>query len=280
MYRLGDKSMLIHLHIGQYGGRAEDKEVTRFVENAFNIVGTGRWNKKLIPERLARINSHAQKARAIHQFLTVPWDFAGTALLPNDLYFEYMEKMQPIKDTFVMEAERLVQDYTEIIESEKVRLGPHFKDSDYPPAWKLANKFQFNVAIYPVPESGDFRVSLADYELDRLKQDMEKNIMSKVADNTKGLWLRVHEAMQDLVDRLNGPRGMRYDSPVVDNLKKLAKILPALNFAQDPELDTMAQEIDAKLTNYKPEEIRDDEGIKKIVQDEAEKLLDRVNQYI
>lgn len=42
----------------------------------------------------------------------------------------------------------------------------------------------------------------------------------------------------------------------------------------------MAQEIDAKLTNYKPEEIRDDEGIKKIVQDEAEKLLDRVNQYI
>jgi hypothetical protein len=280
VYKLSDKGLLIHPHIGQYGGRAEDKEVTRFVENSFNVAGAGRWNKKLIPQRLAVINSHAQKARNLHQELTVPWDFAGTALLPNELYFEYMEKMQPLKDNFLMEVDRLIQDYNEILESEKVRLGSLFKDSDYPPPWKLANKFCFTISIYPVPESGDFRVSLADYEVDRLKQEMEKNVMDRVVENTRGLWLRVHEATKDLIDRLNGSRSIRYDSPVVDNLKKLASILPALNFAQDQDLDDMAKEIDSKLTKFKPEEIRDDEVVKEQVQKEAEKIFERISQFI
>jgi len=272
--------MLIHLHIGQFGGMKEDKEVKRFVEDAFKVADVGTWKKKLIPERLARINSFAQKARNLHQFYTVPWDFAGTAMLPNELYFEYMENVQPPKDGFMMEVDSLVADFQEVLQKEEQRLGPHFKMTDYPSPYKLKDKFCFTVNIYPLPESGDFRVSLADYELDRIKQDMEKNVMSQVAENTKGLWLRTHSALQDLIDRLNGPRGMRYDSPVVDNLKKLATILPALNFAQDQDLDDMAKEIDSKLTKYKPEEIRDDEVVKEEVQKEAEKIMDRVNQFI
>jgi len=280
MFRLGDKAMLAHLHIGKYGGRKEDKEVTKFVEDTFNVVGVGRWNKKLIPARLAMINSHEQKARALHNFYTVPWDLAGVGILSNELYFEYLEKMQPVKDSFFMEVQRLVSDYQEVLNSEQIRLGPHFKESDYPPQWKLAERFNFSISFYPIPEKGDIRVELVDYELDKLNQDLEKKVRSLLADDTKELWGRINEAVGDLVERLNAERGMRYDSPVIDNLKKLAKVLPSLNFTQDPDLDQMTKDIEDKLTKFKPEEIRDDEVIKNQVKDEADKIAERIRQFI
>lgn len=280
MYRLSDKVMLVHLHTPQFGGSKEDKTVTKFVEDSFNVAGVGRWSKKLIPERLARISSHVQKARSLHSFYTVPWDLAGVGMLPSELYFEYMEKMQPIKDNFLMEVQKLEDEYLEVLDIEKVRLGPHFKGSDYPSPWKLSKAFRFETKFYPVPDSGDIRVALVDYEVDRLKQDLENNIKSTLASNTKELWTRVHRGVVDLVERLTSDRNIRYDSPVVDNLKRLSKVLPALNFAQDPDLDQMAKDIEDKLCQYKPEELRDDEFIKEKTKLEATKIEERLKNFI
>jgi len=58
------------------------------------------------------------------------------------------------------------------VENAKVRLGGLFRSEDYPRVEELRSKFSFETKVMPLPDAGDFRVTLGDEEKERIKRQI------------------------------------------------------------------------------------------------------------
>jgi hypothetical protein len=53
-----------------------------------------------------------------------------------------------------------------------VRLGGLFRPEDYPAPDELRSKFSFETKVMPLPDAGDFRVTLGEEEKERIKRQI------------------------------------------------------------------------------------------------------------
>ena len=82
-----------------------------------------------------------------------------------------------------------------------------------------------------------------------------------------------------MAERLNDKDATFRDS-LVGNIISLVQLLPKLNIAEDQELETMRQHIEAKLTKASPDELRNSRHIRRKVAKEASAILDAMSGYV
>ena len=260
---LSSRAMLCSLSISMWSARKHDPDASEEIAVRHGAhADVGRYHKVLLPkEALAEIQKIVSEARQEHYFMTLPWDDNGYRVLPAAAYMDHLEKMKAISKRFEAGVDSFSRQFLKLIEQARTRLGGLFHKSDYPAPDELRAKFSFETKVMPLPDAGDFRVSLGDEDKERIKRQITAAVEASLQVGSRELWFRLYEAVQHMADRLSAykvtDQGVEHPfrDTVVTNLVKLVDVLPKLNVTNDPELDRLAEQVRNSLL-VDPKELR------------------------
>jgi len=284
---LSSRAMLCSLSISMWSARKHDPEASEEIAQRHGAqADAGRYHKVLLPkEALAEIHKIVSEARQEHYFMTLPWDDNGYRVLPAAAYMDHTGKMRELSNRFTPAVEALAQQFGQLVEEAKSRLGGLFRAEDYPASDELHSKFSFETKVMPLPDAGDFRVALGDEEKERVKRQIMAAVEASLQVASRELWQRLYEAVSHLAERLQAYKvtGEGVEHPfrdsVVTNLVKLVDVLPKLNVTADPELERLAAEVRASLL-VDPQELRKSESVRTATAKNATAICERMAAYM
>lgn len=287
---LSERAMLSHVSVSMWTARRIDRKATDEINEANGAASdAGRFNKLLIDKTaLAPVQSAANHARTFHYSRTLPWQDEGARILPAAAFDDYSAQLRAIKGTFESAVSDFLKAYPEAIESARARLSGLFKIEDYPTVEDIRRRFAFEVLINPVPAGEDFRVNLGDGQAELIRREIEDRAEAQIQEAMREVYRRVADACERMVDRLRsyqpGSDGERaqgvFRDSLVDNVRDLASILPALNITADPHLAAIAERVRRDLTRHDAAELREDEGARETVADAAAAILADVSDFL
>ncbi len=284
---LSSRAMLCSLSICMWSARKHDPEASEEIAQRHGAqADAGRYHKVLLPKAaLAEIQKIVSEARQEHYFMTLPWDDNGYRVLPASAYMDHAELMRELSDRFSPAVETLAQQFGQLVEEAKVRLGGLFRPEDYPSPEELRSKFSFETKVMPLPDAGDFRVTLGDEEKERIKRQITATVEASLQVGSRELWQRLYEAVSHLAERLHAYKvtddGVEHPfrDSVVTNLVKLVDVLPKLNVTGDPELERLAAQVRDSLL-IDPQELRKSDSVRSETAKAASAIAGRMAAYM
>lgn len=279
--KLSDKALLVQLKISQWSARKYDKRATEQVAIQNNsALSAGRYNKSLLPmnDYLTDVHKKATAVRAKFYKNTLPWGIEGTMLLPSANYLNFMTEFRKEKAEFEQLCNEFFTQYNSLKADAQRFLGSLYNDADYPPLHEVQRKFNMDMAIFPVP-SNDFRVEISDSELSRIQSDVEKRVQDAAQSAMKEAWNRLYERVKHMQEKLADPTAIFRDS-MIENTKEICSVLSRLNFADDPDLETMRQEVEQSLVGHHPDSLRNDPDLRRDKAAEAKAIMDKMGAFM
>tara|TARA_Y100000310_G_C20690253_1_gene821729 strand:+ start:3086 stop:3928 length:843 start_codon:yes stop_codon:yes gene_type:complete len=278
---LKENALLVKLSISQWTARKHDKkaskEITRKHDANSNMA---RVNKVLIDiDEIKKLTKTANEIRSFHATNTLPWLQDGVGILPIANHATYIDWMRDKKSQWKEQVEAFINRYDQLVSEAQVKLGTLFKVSDYPSAAAIASKFSIDVTMFPVPESGDFRVDLDEEDIEEMKKDLESKLHDAQKDAMNDLWDRLYKVVNHMADKL-GDRTSHFKNSIVSNIDELTKLLPKLNISNDKNLEQLRQEVIDKLTPYNPDDLRVDSKLRKSAAKEAKDIVDKMKGFM
>ena len=274
---LNDKALLVTLNIGGWAGRKLDKRVTQDVARSNGVsTSAGRYNKSLLPNCSILEDIHAMAVTIRNEFYdnTLPWGIEGTFILPTSNYLQFTQNFRRRKSDWFSLVNQFSDEYPLLKIKAQHDLGPLYCDADYPDADDIRHKFYMDMHFFPVPSS-DFRVQINSDGLAKIRLDVEEQVKNAQAVAMKDLWNRMYGKVEHIAQKLADPKAIFRDS-MIDNARDLCELLPRLNFADDPQLETLRTEIEGKLLKN-PEILRLHPEIRRDTAAEAKAIMDRMS---
>tara|TARA_R100001086_G_scaffold16518_1_gene8112 strand:+ start:126 stop:1088 length:963 start_codon:yes stop_codon:yes gene_type:complete len=191
--------------------------------------------------------------RIINQFrynyfypMTVPWDdntsdyegkvLSGWRLCPNRELDRLMDKANESKSDFQKEVDSFLDNYENLIEANKHKLGQAFKLSDYPDKDVIATKFRFDFELGTVPQfnTKDVRLNVSEKLRKKIEQDALKRATKNVEAITRTTVDTLLESVEHLADKLKSydPKtkgGGFFKNSSFDKLRQFLDTLPSIN---------------------------------------------------
>jgi len=290
---LSRKATLVSLNASVWTARKLDRKITDEINTKHHAAAdAGRYNKLLVQaECLKKINGIVTAARTTHYRFTLPWHDEGPRILPNEKFSDYANEMRDHKRAFERAADEFAENYPGFVEQAKARLNGMFNETDYPHATRIRSKFKLDFDTSMLPEADDFRSDL--------DKDTEADIRAEIAASTKkaaaGIGQatadRIIEVVEHMATKLkeyhntkvaeDGRTGRRFfmDS-LVENVRDLAKLLPAFNLNNDPKLTAITARIQKELCAEDAKALRANEDACEAVQKSAESILEDVSKFL
>ncbi len=278
---LNDRALLVQLSISQWDARKKDKKVTAdalSVNQASSKAGS--FSKNLLPVGTALEDIH-KKASSIRQKFyenTLPWGVDGTQILPTANYLGFMSDFRKEKSEWETLCRHFFGEYEYMKADAPKVLGYMHDDKDYPPLHVVKSKFNIDLAVFPVP-SADFRTSIASDELQRIQQDVERRVSMAQNQAMTELWQRLYDRVKHMADKLADPKAIFRDS-MVENAREICSILPRLNFADDPNLEALRQQVESSLAGNHPDSLRNDPDLRRNKAAEAKAIMDKMAVFM
>lgn len=277
--RIQEKAMVVTLAISQWTARRYDREISDEIEQRHNAQEAGRYNKLLIAkDEINKITQVASDARLYNYKVTLPWTDKGDRLLPAELFFDYINKMEKFRSQFEKAANNFIDQYYSLKTEAEHRLNTMYKEEDYPDKESLKDKYSFNINILPIPDGKDFRVNLQNEEVVKIQKDIEERTKLTIEKSIQSLWKRLYEAIARMADQLSNKHGKIYDS-LIGNVKELCHLLPALNITDDKVLNDMKEEIEKKLI-VSAESLRENKKYRQSKAREARDIVNKMKYYM
>jgi len=278
---LQEKGMLVFLSISQWTARKHDKSVDNDVAAKYNTANdVGRYNKLLVAQdELRAIQRAVNKARTFHYYNTLPWSDNGDRVLTSLNYFDYVKGMRGCKDEFVNPVDSFCVIYSALVTQQKKRLNGLFNPADYPPSELIKSKFRFETTFNPLPEKGDFRVSLQDDEVEKIKEEMtqREHILTEKA--MRECWQRLYDVVQHMASTLKD-KNSKFKDSLVGNIVRLTQLLPKLNLTGDPDLEIMRREVEQTLASYDADDLRSISRVRRSAAKDADAILEKMAGYV
>lgn len=279
--KLTDKALLAQLNVSQWTARKYDKKVTQQIADQHNTVtSAGRYNKSLLPmnDFLGDIHTLTTTIRTEYYKNTLPWGINGTQMLPSKNYMAFMSEFRNYKTMWESLVDRFIDAYPQLKLDAQRLLTSMYKEADYPDVNELRNKFSMSMIIMPVP-ADDFRVQIADEELAAIQADVSARVSNASQEAMKEAWQRLYDVVKHASDKLNDPTGIFRDS-LVSNIQDMCSVLPRLNFADDPNLEAMRQQVESSLSKQNPEALRVDWDLRDQKAREAKAITEKMAAYM
>jgi len=277
---LNDRALLVQLNVSQWTARKYDKKATKEVVVAHGTTtAAGRFNKSLLPmnDLLDNIHKKTSHIRTRYYDNTLPWGIDGTMMLPTANYLAFMSDFRKEKGEWESLVQLFIGAYDGLkLDAQRV-LGSLYDRADYPDVNDLRSKFSMDMAVFPVP-SADFRVSIGSEELSRIQQDVERRVKDAEQLALKDVWTRLYDRVKHMADKLADPKAIFRDS-MLENTREICALLPRLNFADDPNLERMRQEVEASLLKH-PDALRNDPDLRRDTAAEAKAIMDKMSVFM
>lgn len=249
------KVLIVKPTICQVGKSKIDKQLSSEVqENHLMAKESGQWTTKLWPPAsLAPFTRIVGEAKKLHDHNTVVSQFGD--LLPTIRFEEYRLAMNQFISRFDAAADEFAGNYDSILaEARRIHNG-QFRQEYYPYADQVRSKFQFTLFTSPLPRSSDVSITyLDDARIAEIRAEIESNVQRAGQQASEQVMARVLECVQRIANKLADPEAIFRDS-LIDNLRDVLAIAPALNIASDPAIVSLIQECSQKLVKD-PESLR------------------------
>ena len=278
---LHERAMLVKLNISQWTGRKKDKRSTMETNSFYGAAPcSGYYSKSLIgKEAVKSIQQAVNLTRKFHYENTLPWGDNGERLLPSRNYFDYTQRMREFNTEFDNVVKKFLEVYPSLITEAEYKLNKMFNSADYPDVIEIQRRFNFATEITPVPSGTDFRVDLAQDQVDAIRQQIEMQARKAQSVAMNDLWNRLYDAVHKMADKLDDKDAIFRDS-LVENIRNLTLILPKLNVTDDPALERMRKDVEEKLCRFSPRDLRADPRTKQSVANEANAILEVMGCYM
>lgn len=283
---ISEKAMLVGLSISAWSGRKYDKDASLEVaqNHGTDVNRAGRFNKILVnPASLRDITYISGKARDYTMTSTLPWLNDGIRIIPVDIYLEYMQKMSDYKSQFNVAVDKLANEYEALVNQARLDLNGLFKESDYPSVDSIRRKHAFNVRVFNLPDSNDFRVNLSESEFQSTKQEIEQNLNDAVDGAVKDVFYRVKMRMEHMLKRIKEAEatdGKGIRESMIKNIVELSDIIPKLNITGNVDISSIARKIKDELTVISADDLRENQSSRIAASQSAKEILDKVSAYI
>lgn len=279
MIDLSSKAICVSLGISQWTGEKTDRAVSDKVNGDFKTKrNAGKFTKHLLSKNsFKEIGRCSYNIKSFHKKMTSPWD-SGFDILASELIPDYQQKIKVLIRNFEDAADRFAAVYPSLLRQAERELRALFHRDEYPMISEVRDRFGVKLNFIPVPTSGDFRVEMADDEIEYMKQELDKNNQTKLARVTHHAWKNLYGVVKEMVNRMEASEKFR--DTAIKNVAELVAILPSLNIANDPKLDEMRREVEQSICSQDPKMLREDEVKKKDTINTARNLMDKMSGYM
>lgn len=273
---LQEKAITVNLCINAWSARKHDKKITAEVEDQHQAKDAGRYNKLLIAkEEMQKIQKATSAARTFHYENTLPWSNNGDRLLPAANYFDYVKKMQELKNDFETAVNVFLNNYDTVIEDAKIRLNGMFNAVDYPTKNEIGNKFGFKTDFFPLPET-DFRISIGQAEINVLKMGMENAYNDRLRNAMQDIKTRIKEQLEHMKVKLSEKDAI-FKNSLFDNLRDIINLMPKLNITGDMQVTEICNDMQTLLID--PQTVRDNSITRSRKAQEVENILNKFEDF-
>ena len=198
-------------------------------------------------------------------------------MLPTANYLSFMSDFRKERDEWRILVDNFVHGYDGLRQDAPRALGKLYDPKDYPSSDDIRRKFSIDLAVFPVP-STDFRVAIGSEELSRIQQDVERRVKDAERTAMLDVWQRLFDRVKHMAEKLADPKAIFRDS-MVENARELCSLLPRLNFSDDPNLEALRQDVEAKLIKH-PDALRNDPDLRRDTAAEAKKIMDAMSVFM
>jgi len=281
---ISTRALLVNTKVRVWTGEKRDRPTSREICTMKGAVDNAvRVNKSLLGEHISAVQSAERAVRQTGNERTLPWMDDGTRILKGSTFVAFAEAMAgPIRQ-FDAAVEAFIAAYPDIKHEAERRLGDAYAESDYPPVTRLKERFGVKLTYLPIPSQEDFRVNLADDEIAAVRRNAEEAMRGTVNDAVRSLLDRLREPVAHMASRLrlyrrtsSGKVQNMFRDSLVENVRAIVRLAPALNIMDDPRIAGLCAEIERHLTIYDPEDLRHSAELRESVADEADTILKRM----
>lgn len=282
---LRDSAMLVDLRLTCFTGARTHKRTGEELTEAKNAeAGSASVIVKMVPNKyLKKIRAVDTAMRLCNRHFTLPWG-EETRLLPSAVFFEHSQKI----DVLMTERRKEINEFRRVFPALKAEAPYRLKDLYVESMWpdSIDEFFSETMRHYPIPAGEDFRLNMDENDLAKIKAEVEVSVNAQLHEAMGAARLRIVATIQEFVDRIkdyevvldvDGPRtkGVFRDS-VMQNLLRLADVLPALNLTNDPVITDTVNAIRSQLTVHNPDTLRDDDAVRRQVVAQAKTLINNL----
>ncbi len=278
------RALLVNTTVRVWTGEKRDRAITREICTMKGAEDNAvRANKSLLGEHIGGVQTAERALRQTVNERTLPWMDDGTRILKGSGFVAFTEAMAAPTRQFDAAVDAFIAAYPEIKHEAERRLGNAYSESDYPPVSRLKERFGVKLTYLPVPSAEDFRVNLADDEIAAVRRNAEQALRGTVNDAVRSLLDRLQGPVAHMASRLRlfrrtsaGKVQHPFRDSLVENVRAIVRLAPALNLMDDPRIAELCTEIERHLTMHDPEELRSSAALRESVADEADAILKRM----
>lgn len=274
-------AVLVEMNISVWTANKLDKGATeKVVSDNAAVQNAAQVRKNLMAGTTLRkdIADYAAGCRLWHNTRTLPWADKGARLLSTSLFMDYKTEANVRRDTFNKMVDNFIQQYPALVQTANNYLGTLFNPEDYPSVDEVRNKFGFRLVFSPVPESGDFRLQVAEQDLDDLRQQYESNFNDRLAEAMREPWDRLHKLLTGMSEKLTDVDGedeskKRYHDTLITNAQSLCSMLTHLNITKDPKLEQARRDLELTMLGADIDAIKESPEVRKGMKDKLDAIL-------
>jgi hypothetical protein len=274
---LSERAMLVRLKCHTLGTSRQDKGVTEETTTRKGAApDAGKWTTHIIPrDSMGAIRKALDRIRAINYTYTLPWLGDGTRILPSRLYDGYMAKAQAAIDDFNQSVVNWLRDeYPQLRESASRRLaGLMTGEIQLPTVEEARRRFSIEHYVFPLPNTNDFRCAIGSDQKKATQDAIDRLVKTSVSD----IYKKLGELVERIVKQTAAKKGKIYDS-LINNLKELVELIPALNINDDPELEALRKDCADQLASIDPADLRKNKRLRKATADKATHILESIRK--
>ncbi len=274
-----ERAMLVSLSVSRWTGRKFDKRVTNEVNTRYGATDGGRFNKILmVQDALTAINKIVNEARTFNYNNTQPYSDEGWRILPAANFAKHASKLREYHGAFDAAVDTLTDGWASFKAAEKQRLNGLYVDSDYPR--DIRREYGWKSSIRPLPSAGHLIVDIADEALAEAREELNASLRAALYAGHKDLYARLAEAIGHMADTLSESRADGkppiFRDTLVENVRELCALLPALDILGDPKLQAIRRTAEEKLLVISADTLRTDERAREQVARDAAAILQTI----
>lgn len=274
-------AVLVEMNISVWTANKLDKSATeKVVSDNAAVQNAAQVRKNLMAGTTLRkdIADYAAGCRLWHNTRTLPWADKGARLLSTSLFMDYKSEANVRRDTFNKMVDTFIQQYPSLVQTANNYLGTLFNPEDYPSVDEVRSKFGFRLVFSPVPESGDFRLQVAEQDLDDLRQQYEMNFNDRLAEAMREPWDRLHKLLTGMSEKLTDVDGedeskKRYHDTLITNAQSLCSLLTHLNVTKDAKLEQARRDLELTMLGADIDAIKESPEVRKGMKDKLDAIL-------
>ena len=285
---LSENALLVRLSVKYPSFSKTDKAVSHEVADQKNArQGAVKVLKTLIDTNHPAYKAVKTARGALYNVFaseTAPWSDDGWYIIKAKGYDRFTEVMREKTDAFEIAVTDFLKVYPELVDQAPARLGDLFNADIFPSVEICAELFNSDIEVRPVPEAGDFRVTMSVNEKQKIAAQIQRKNDERVTQVTTECFDRAYSAISNMVERLEAfdpdRKGAKLYDSLVGNVRDIAELLPSLNVGDDPRLEQLAKDIGLRLTETDASTLKKDEGKRQEITDNARQIMNQIDDFI